>query len=313
MPQTYYRFEANVIGRSRGKQSSRSVVFASAYRAGEKLQFEREGIEADYSTRRGILETGILAPEKAPSWVTDRQTLWNEIETIEKRRDAQLARELLIAFPDQLTPDLQRETLTEFLTSQVVDRGMVADFAIHAPSREGDQRNYHAHVLLTMRSLDDDGFGNKCREWNSPELLTSWREEWANTLNRAFERHGVADADGELYQVDHRSYEKQGIEREPGVHLGPAASAMERRGVATEVGDINREVEERNRERELLRRQAEFLHGEQLKLEAEFQALELTRRRAHQMVLDQQNGIGALSNFMNQSNDNEHELGGGPR
>ncbi|RZA20010.1 MAG: MobA/MobL family protein, partial [Proteobacteria bacterium] len=91
MPQAYYRFEANVIGRSRGKQFSRSVVFASAYRAGEKLSFEREGVEADYTGKRGILETGIVAPEGAPSWMSNRERLWNEVEAVEKRKDAQLA------------------------------------------------------------------------------------------------------------------------------------------------------------------------------------------------------------------------------
>lgn len=298
MPQAYYRFEANVIGRSRGKQSSRSVVFASAYRAGEKLNFEREGIEADYTGRRGILETGILAPEAAPHWVTDRQTLWNEIEAIEKRRDAQLARELLIAFPDQLTPELQRETLTEFLTSHVVERGMIADFAIHAPGRGGDQRNYHAHVLLTMRSLDEDGFGNKCREWNSPELLREWREEWGNTLNRAFEKHRITDGKGELFQVDHRSYEDQGLEREPGVHLGPAATALERRGIPTERGDINREIYGRNDEIQFLRRQAEHINAEVLQLEQE---LSITPRHVHRGL----KFFEDIENTRHAENDNE--------
>ncbi len=272
MAPAYFRFEANVIGRSRGKQSSRSVVFASAYRAGAKLNFERESIKADYTGRRGILQTGILAPENAPPWVINRQTLWNQIEAIEKRKDAQLARELLISFPDQLTQEHQLETLTEFLVSHVVNRGMVADFAIHAPSRHGDQRNYHAHVLLTMRSLEPDGFGNKCREWNSPEMLREWREEWSKTLNRTFEKHRITDGEGKLFQVDHRSYEDQGLEKEPGVHLGPAATALERRGIRTERGDINREIYGRNDEVQFLRRQAQYITAQVLELEQELKS-----------------------------------------
>jgi hypothetical protein len=278
MPTAYYRFEANVIGRSTGKQSSRSVVFASAYRAGEKMIFEKEGVEADYTGKRGILETGIMAPANAPSWMADRPKLWNEVEAVEKRKDAQLARELLIAFPAQLSDDQRRDVLTEFLASEVVSKGMVADYAIHAPGKGGDERNHHAHVLLTMREITDDGFGNKRREWNSPELLRDWREEWANTLNRMFERHRVTDAQGELYRVDHRSYEDQGLEKEPGVHLGPAATALERRGIPTERGDINREIYGRNDELQFLRRQAEHIQAEVLQLQEE---LKITPRHVH--------------------------------
>lgn len=272
MPQAYYRFEANVIGRSGGKQSSRSVVFASAYRSGEKLKFEKEGTEADYSKKRGILDTGIIAPGKAPAWVYDRERLWNNVEEKENRRDAQLARELLIAFPSELNDGQRREALTEFLTSEVVAKGMVADFAIHEPSRKGDERNYHAHVLLTMRSLDQDGFGNKCRDWNSPAVLAEWREEWANTLNRTFARHRITDASGELFKVDHRSYEDQGIEREPGVHLGPAVVGLERKGILTERGDINRRIYSKNNEIAILRRRAEEMTIEISKLQFELGA-----------------------------------------
>lgn len=302
MPQTYYRFEANVIGRSSGKQSSRSVVFASAYRAGEKLKFEREGIEADYTGKRGILETGILAPANVPSWMTDREALWNQVETVEKRKDAQLARELLIAFPAELSDDQRREALTEFLASEVVSKGMVADYAIHAPGKGGDERNHHAHVLLTMRTIADDGFGNKAREWNSPELLREWREEWGNTLNRMFERHRITDAQGELYRVDHRSYEDQGIEKEPGVHLGPAATALERRGISTERGDINREIYGRNNDLQLLRRQAEHIQAEVLQLQEE---LKITPRHVHRGL----KFFDDVEHMHEAQNDNDFDLG----
>lgn len=267
MPNSYYRFEANVIGRSSGKQSSRSVVFAAAYRAGERLEFEREGVTADYASRVGVLETGILTPDTAPDWARDRGTLWNRVEAVEKRRDAQLARELQLAFPSQFSPEQRSEALAEFLSAEVTSLGMIADYAIHAPSRRGDGRNHHAHVLLTMRHLDENGFGNKCREWNSPELLRSWREGWANTLNRCFERHQITDANGEAYRADHRNYEDRALELEPGVHLGPAVTALERRGIQTDRGDINREVYARNGEISLLKRQAEQINAEVLRLQ----------------------------------------------
>lgn len=269
MPQAFYRFEANVIGRSSTKQSSRSVVFASAYRSGEKLLFEREGVEADYSHKQGILDKGILAPEQSPSWVRDRGRLWNTVEARESRKDAQLAREILVAFPAELDGNQRREALTDFLEQNVVAKGMVADFAIHAPSGKGDQRNYHAHVLLTMRELEPSGFGNKKREWNSPSVLKEWREEWAKTLNKTFEKHGIRDRDGRVIRVDHRSYADQGIEKEPGVHLGPAVTALERQGVRTERGDINREVKERNEQLRQLHKRASQLQAEVLKLQEE--------------------------------------------
>ncbi|RZA20009.1 MAG: hypothetical protein EOP10_18765 [Proteobacteria bacterium] len=214
-----------------------------------------------------------------------------------------LPRELLIAFPDQLSPEQRRETLTEFLASEVVGKGMVADYAIHAPGRGGDERNHHAHVLLTMRSIEDGGFGNKRREWNSPDVLRSWREEWANALNRTFERHGITDDQGEKYRVDHRSYEEQGIEREPGVHLGPAVTALERRGVSTERGDANREIYGRNAEIQMLRRQAQQIGSEVLKLQEELRMP--TRRQAHRSLRFIEDG----ENARRAENDNDFDLG----
>ena len=120
------------------------------------------------------------------------------------------------------------------MSEQFVARGMVADLAIHAPNAAGDERNHHAHVMLTMRELTGDGFGKKARDWNSTEQLAVWREAWAHHQNRALERHGHAA------RVDHRSFEAQGIDREPSAHLGPVASDMERNGKASRIGDENR-------------------------------------------------------------------------
>jgi hypothetical protein len=142
-----------------------------------------------------------------------------------------------------------------YVREQFVDKGMVADISFHEPGKEGDERNYHAHVLLTMRPVQGDGFGLKDREWNRKDNVELWREHWADHQNRAFEKLGID------VRVDHRSLEAQGIDREPEPKLGPTASAMERRGVGSERGDERREVQARNAERDELQRQYAELCG----------------------------------------------------
>jgi hypothetical protein len=285
--QAYYRFEVNIIGRSGAKQGSRSVVYAAAYRAGQALYFEREGTVADYTRRQGKIESGLMAPDAVPAWALEREALWNQVEKAENRKDAQLARELLVAFPHQLDAEQRREALTDFIGRQVTSRGMIADWNIHSGGREGDERNHHAHILLTMRTVSADGFGNKERAWNAPELLQAWRSEWANTLNQTFERYGMCDAEGERYFVDHRSYDRQGVDREPGIHLGPHVAAMERRGEPTERGDINRDVAARNAQRQQLYREAAELDEELAAVRAEIKReVELLRRRSQYLTSD---------------------------
>ena len=151
------------------------------------------------------------------------------VEAREKRQDAQLAREMDICLPYKLTQNQRRELVLGFVQEQFVDRGMVADVAIHRASREGDQRNHHAHVMLTMRSISAEGFGNKVREWNEHDLLRTWREEWAKAANKALERAGHKE------RIDHRTLEAQyhdaiaekqyaravELARPAGQHLGP--------------------------------------------------------------------------------------------
>ena len=145
--------------------------------------------------------------------------------------------------PHELTDEQRRALVVGFVQEQFVDQGMIADIALHAPSAKGDQRNHHAHVMLTMRELTGEGFGNKERDWNSPERLEQWREQWALHQNRALERHGHAE------RVDHRSYEAQGIDREPSQHLGPVANDMERNGKRSRIGDENRIIANDNSDR----------------------------------------------------------------
>jgi ATP-dependent exoDNAse (exonuclease V) alpha subunit len=191
-----YRLSAQVIGRSSG----RSATAAAAYRAGACIADERSGTAHDYSRRRGVVHTEVLAPPNAPDWMKDRERLWNAVEAVEKRRDAQLSREVQLALPHELDAAQRLELVRDFVREAFVSRGMIADLAVHAPHASGDERNHHAHVMLTLRELTGEGFGKKERAWNETPVLEGWREEWGKAVNLALERAGIAE------RVDHRSY-----------------------------------------------------------------------------------------------------------
>lgn len=221
-----FHFSAKTISRSAG----RSAVAAAAYRAGECLEDERTGITHDYRRKgeTGVDHSEIMAPSNAPSWARDRSKLWNTVEQIEKRKDSQLAREIEVSLPRELNKKQQLELAREFIKKQFVDRGMIADFAIH----KADSDNPHVHIMLTMRDINEDGFGKKNRDWNDKELLKEWREKWEFHANSALEKAGFEE------RIDHRSLEAQGItDRAPGVHLGPSATAIERRGEHSEIAE----------------------------------------------------------------------------
>lgn len=225
-----YRMSAKVVSRSRGQ----SAVACAAYRAGQRLDDARTGQVHNYTRRRDILHAEIIAPDNAPDWMRDRAQLWNAVEKAEKRKDAQLAREIQLALPHELTHAQRVELARSFVLEEFVKKGMVADLALHAPDRQGDDRNHHAHVMLTMRELTGDGFGKKAREWNDKDQLQGWREHWAEHVNRGLETYGHE------MRIDHRSYTDQGIEKEPEPKVGPIATEMERRGVRTDRGDERR-------------------------------------------------------------------------
>lgn len=247
-----YRLSAQVVKRSAG----RSVTAAAAYRAGVELVDERLGQTWDYRAKGGVLHSEILAPEDAPEWMRDRSQLWNAVERVEKRRDAQLAREIQLSLPHELSHAQRVELVREFVADEFVSGGMIADFAVHAPDRGGDERNHHAHVLLTMRNLTGEGFGNKNRDWNDTEQLEAWREDWAQAVNQALEKNGHEA------RVDHRSYEDRGIDREPEPKQGPVATEMERDGKPSHAGDDRRAVQSRNAERETLEQEAQAIERE---------------------------------------------------
>ena len=227
-----YRLSVQTISRADG----RNAVAAAAYRAGEELANDRNGQSYDYTRKGGVLHTEIIAPEHAPAWVQDRARLWNEVEKSELRINSRVAREIQLSLPHELTDAQRKELVTEFVRDNFVAQGMVADIAIHAPSKHGDDRNVHAHVLLTTRAITPEGFTEKRRDWNSKEVLSDWRENWATVQNHHLTRALGARAP----QVTHQSYAEQGIDKVPGHHLGPGAMAMERRRERSERGDLNR-------------------------------------------------------------------------
>ena len=181
--------QAKIVRRS----ARRSVVAAAAYRAGQRLRDLAAGTVRDYSKRKGVLRAELMVPEWASSsgpWA-DRENLWNAVERTERRKDAQLARELEIALPDALT-DAQREALLwDFCRREFVAKGMIADIALHRGSA-GDVANHHAHVLLTMRRPEGRAFGPKERSWNAPALLDHWKAAWQADCNDALAAAGIA-------------------------------------------------------------------------------------------------------------------------
>ena len=234
-----FHFSAKVIGRAAG----RSAVAAAAYRAGERLHDERLDRDHDFRAKSGVEHNEIMLPEGAPERFSDRETLWNEVEGCEKRKDAQLAREVEFSIPREMSKVDGIELARDFVQSEFVDRGMIADLNVHWDIGADGQPKPHAHVMLTMREVGEDGFGQKVREWNRTELVEQWRERWANHVNA---RLAELDIDA---RIDRRSLEAQGIDLEPQDKIGPAASRMGERGLESERIEDHRAVAQRNGER----------------------------------------------------------------
>ena len=237
-----------------------SAVGAAAYQSGDKIysEYEHEWKSGDHLER--IIHKEILLPPNAPEKYRDRATLWNAVDASETKATAQTARRIIMALPKELTHEQNIELIRNYCQSSFVDRGMIADFAVH----DDTEGNPHAHVLLTMRSLNEQGewnpktrtefildengepiqttngkFKRRCVSWdgwNDRGNCEIWRHEWEVMQNAALEKAGREE------RIDMRSFERQGIELAPTVHLGPAASALEKKGVHTELGDHNRAV-----------------------------------------------------------------------
>ena len=259
-----FHFHVTQIKRSAGQ----SAVAAAAYRSGEKLHSEYYGEDSDYTHKGGVICSEILLPAHAPPEYADRETLWNAVEKVECGKKAQLAYSFDIALKNEFSMEENINLARQFLLEQFVSRGMIVDFAVHSPDKEGGISNPHFHVMCPIRPIEANGkWGNKQRrkyvldengeripdgtgdyvfnavpttDWGSPETLEHWRQAWAELCNAKF-------AEKELpCRIDHRSYERQGVDLLPTVHEGPTVRAMERKGIATEKGEFNRWVKATN-------------------------------------------------------------------
>jgi len=256
-----YHCNISIVSRGKGK----SAVAAAAYRSGEKITNEWDGMTHDYTRKRGVVHTEILLPPHAPPSFSDRATLWNSVELYEKAGNAQLAREIDAALPIELSREEQIRLVREYCSSQFVSRGMCVDFAIH----DTDSGNPHCHITLTMRPLDERGAwaakskkeydldenGERIRlpsgrykthkvdltGWNDKGNALLWRKAWADISNAYLERAGHPE------RIDHRSNAERGIDELPTVHMGVAACQMEKKGIATEKGELNRNIQKANR------------------------------------------------------------------
>lgn len=241
-------FHLDVKSVSRGQ--GMSATAATAYRSGARIEDRRTGEVFDYTRRRGVEASALFLPPGAPEW--DRQTLWNAAEAAENRKNSQVAREVILALPHELSPEEREELAAEFSRWLVERHGVAVDMAVHAPHRQGDERNYHAHLLVSTRRLEAEGFTEKTRELDvkgtSSEHIAAWRSTWESQVNRSLERAGKAE------RVDCRSHDERGDDREPMLHMGREATGMERRGEVSRIGDENRAREGRNAERPRERR-----------------------------------------------------------
>ena len=231
-----YHFSAKVISRANGS----SAVASAAYRSASRLHDERLDRAHDFSNKAGVVHSEVMLPEGAPERLGDRTTLWNEVETAEVRKDAQLSREVEFAIPRELNQQQGIDLARDFVTSEFTTRGMIADLNVHWDIGSDGLAKPHAHVMLTMREVGEDGFGAKVRDWNKTELVQTWRERWADHVNA---RLASLDIDA---RVDHRSLEAQGIDLEPQNKIGPAASRMERDGLEVERIAEHAEIAQRN-------------------------------------------------------------------
>lgn len=234
-----YHLSAKVISRGAG----RSVVAAAAYRSASRLPDERTGVSHDFTAKVGVVHAEVLLPEGAPAAWGDRSMLWNAVEAGERRKDAQLAREVEFALPRELSPSEGVALAQDFVRQHFVSRGMVADLCVHAPVGKDGEAKPHAHVLLTLRRAGPEGFGLKERGWNQTALLREWREGWAELANARLAELGH-DA-----RIDHRSLAAQGIGLEPQHKVGQAGMRRAARGEAAERRAEHDAIAWRNGER----------------------------------------------------------------
>jgi len=239
-----YHLHVKVIGRKAGS----SAVASAAYRSASRMRDERIDRVQDFSAKRCVVHSEVMLPDGAPEHLSDRERLWNDVEAFEVRKDAQLAREVEFAIPSEMTQAQGIELARDFAQAEFVDQGMIADLNVHWDIGEDGMPKPHAHVMLTMRSVNEDGFGPKVRDWNRTEMVERWRERWAEHVN---ERLAELDIDA---RIDHRSLEAQGIGLEAQSQIGAPAQRIEGEGIdananVADRAEMHREIARNNGDR----------------------------------------------------------------
>lgn len=250
------------------RRAGASAVRHAAYRAAERIWDERANRTRDYTAKADVVHAEILSPEGTPDWMQDRARLWNGVEAAERRKDARLAREVYVAIPREVAPEKRLDAIREFVKETFVAKGMIADFAIHAPTATDGREDPHAHIMLTTRPVEAGEFGRKARSWDHPGRIAEYRLAWERHANRALARSGS------IQRVNRRSLRDQKreaelrlrraiarrdrfaarqhartaaiLDRVPEISLGRAASHMEKQGHKTERGKRLREIRARN-------------------------------------------------------------------
>ncbi|MGO8740635.1 Ti-type conjugative transfer relaxase TraA [Rhodoblastus sp.] len=246
-----YHLSMKPIARSSG----RSAVASAAYRSGECLTNERDGLTHDFTRRNGVEHSEIVIPQGVEAdWAKDRSALWNAAEQAENRKDARVAREFEIALPHELNSEQRLEATRNFAQGLADRYGAAVDFAIHAPHGETDVRNHHAHLMMTVRSVEPEGFSDKTliereNKWlsargeaSSQIQLREIRQSWEQTANAQLARAGFEE------RIDHRSHQERGLEIEPTEHMGVHATQMQRRGMDVSRARLDAEAAKRNAE-----------------------------------------------------------------
>lgn len=291
-----YHLSVKTVSRSAG----RSATAAAAYRAGASITDNQTGEIHDYRRKGGVQSATLVIPGDAPEWARDRGALWNAAEQAENRKNSTVAREFEIALPSELSTAERQRLAVDFARELVARHGCAADVAIHAPGKEGDNRNHHAHILLTTRRLTPQGMGEKTRELDDQKsgkvLVTQWRERFATLQNERLREAGHA------VQVDHRSHAARGLQEEPTWHLGPIATAIERRtSQRSRIGQaFDQAAAERLRQaHELgqLERQAQAVDRSILDLSGDLQTALRERDKAQQVKPPAATGIDPRSRY----------------
>ena len=255
--------EIRIVQRSKGS----SAVAGAAYQAGEKLFSEYDQKMKNYLYKKEVVYTEVMLPANAPPGYADRATLWNAAEEVEKQWNSQLARRFVVALPREVPLEMCPKMMQEYCREHFVSKGMCCDFAIHDPDPPG--HNPHCHIMLTMRAIDENGKwlpksrkvydldenGERIRlpsgnwkshkedtvDWNEQYHAEEWRHGWELVQNKYLELAGSPE------RVDMRSYERQGLDKIPTVHMGAAVCALERKGIETNIGNLNRDIKAANR------------------------------------------------------------------